>query len=147
MSFLAPTVVCERVRAQVSLELDGELSQLERRMVSAHLSRCAECRIFADGTSSFTRALREAPLERFERPIAVRQLRRPAVLGRFQVGVAAAVAMVAVGIASQLGFGADPRAASAGAITQFQTRAELERELALIELTQAHGPSSAEPVL
>ena len=117
-------------------------------MVSAHLTRCAECRTFADGTTSFTRALREAPLEQFEWPIAVRQLRRPAVLGRFQVGVAAAVAMVAVGIASQLGSGADPRAASAGgAITQFQTRAELERELALIELTQAHGPSSSEPVL
>lgn len=147
MSLLAPTVICERVRGQVSLELDGELSQLERRMVSAHLSRCAECRTFAEGAASFTRALREAPLELFERPIAVRQLRRPAVLGRFQVGVAAAVAMVAVGLASQLGSGGSSRAGSPDAVSQFQTRAELERELALIELTQSHGPSSAEPVL
>ena len=43
MSAVYPLSVCARVREQVSLELDGELSQLEQRMLAAHLERCAAC--------------------------------------------------------------------------------------------------------
>ena len=34
--------------------LDGELSQLEQRMVAAHLERCADCRTFERTVSDFT---------------------------------------------------------------------------------------------
>lgn len=141
------SVVCDRVRGQVSLDLDGELSQLERQMVAAHLGRCSECRTFAEGTALFTTALRDAPLERLEHPVVVRHPRRTAVLGRFQVGVAAGLAVVAVGLASQLGSLNRQDSGSVAAADQFPTRVELDRELAIIELTQSRGPSSADPVL
>ena len=49
MSAAYPQTVCSRVREQVSLELDGELSQLEQRMLGAHLERCGGCAAYADG--------------------------------------------------------------------------------------------------
>ena len=47
MSAVYPQSVCARVREQVSLELDGELSQLEQRMLGAHLERCGACATYA----------------------------------------------------------------------------------------------------
>ncbi len=103
--------------------------------------------MFAEGTASFTQALREAPHEQLARPVEIRRVRRSSLAGRAQVSVAAAVALMAVGLASQFGSSSVADAGSLGTVSQFQTRAELERELALIQLSQAHGPSSADPVL
>lgn len=137
------SVVCERVRAQVSLQLDGELSELEARMLDAHLVRCPDCSAYANNVRSFTHELRAAPLESPSAPVVVRRSRR-AILGRFQVAATAALAIAAVGIASQL---APPRSqspafAESGVITQFQTRLELERELAIIELVRTRTATS-----
>jgi predicted anti-sigma-YlaC factor YlaD len=93
-------MICDRVRSQISLELDEELSQLERAMVAAHLERCPECLAYEREVAAFTTALREAPLEQMTSPVAVRRTRRY-VAARLQVGVAAAVAIVALGVASQ----------------------------------------------
>ena len=128
------TVVCERIRAQASLELDGELSQLEQRMLAAHVSRCPDCSAFVSDVRMFTQELREAPLQQLRRPVVIPSLRRLAAT-RYQVGVAAAMALAALGLGSQLAsrpVGADA-AVSTNAV-QFQSRGDLERELAIIEL-------------
>jgi hypothetical protein len=101
MSTDRPSVICDRIRSQVSLELDNELSQLEHAMVSAHLERCPDCRAYRDEVAAFTSALRAAPLERMERPVALRRPRR-VIAARLQVGVAAAFAVVALGVATQI---------------------------------------------
>ncbi len=97
-----PAVRCERFREQISLDLDSELSQLERRMLVAHLSSCSDCGAHASDVTSFTEALRAAPLEQPERPIVVRAPRR-ATFARVHAGMAAAVALVVVGSALQIG--------------------------------------------
>ena len=66
-------LVCDRVRAQISLELDGELSQLERAMLTSHLARCTDCRVFEAEVTAFTHALRAAPLETLSVPISIAQ--------------------------------------------------------------------------
>jgi predicted anti-sigma-YlaC factor YlaD len=126
-------VVCERVRAQVSLEVDGELSQLERAMLAAHVARCAECRAYRRDVHALIGALRSAPLETAP-PIAVRRYRRSIPATRLQAGAAAAMAFAVVGIASQV---VDGRQQGSGLsslrVVHFQTQNELEREQALIE--------------
>src|SRR5919107_2195430 len=94
------SVGCDRVRAQVSLELDGEISQLERALLGAHLRRCADCRSFRERTRAFTTELRAAPLSRPPADLHVRRPRRISVVGRYQAGVAAAMALAIVGVAS-----------------------------------------------
>ena len=138
MSAIGTQSVCRRVRAQVSLRLDSELSQLETRMLDAHLGRCAHCREYAVDVDRFTAELRAAPLETLSRPAFVERGRRRLALGRLQGGAAAAaaaVALVAVGVAAQI---ASPRQGDAqlqnlGTITHFPTQADLDRELAIFE--------------
>jgi anti-sigma factor RsiW len=101
MSTVRPSVICDRVRSQISLELDNELSQLEHAMVSTHIERCSECRAYRDDVAAITSAVRAAPMERMERPIGLRRPRR-VIAARLQVGVAAAFAVVALGVAGQI---------------------------------------------
>jgi predicted anti-sigma-YlaC factor YlaD len=139
------SVVCERARAQVSLELDGELSQLEARMLSAHLARCGECSGYAEGVRSLTRALREAPLESPATPVVAQRARR-STFGRLHVSATAALAIVAVSVASQVALTSPEGRAleESPAISQhFQTRVELEQELAIIELVRTRTATSS----
>src|SRR5829696_2558912 len=96
------SVACDRVRAQISLELDGELSQLERAMVGAHVLRCARCHAFQRSVRSFTRELRAAPQLLPSAGLLVRRPRRIPVVARYQASVAAAMALAIVGVASQM---------------------------------------------
>jgi predicted anti-sigma-YlaC factor YlaD len=82
--------------------LDGELSQLELRMVAAHLERCPDCQTFEQDVREFTTKMREAPLESPRVPVVVRRARR-AVLSAANVSVAAMLAVAALGVVSQLG--------------------------------------------
>jgi predicted anti-sigma-YlaC factor YlaD len=102
MSVARSTLVCERIRSQVSLDLDGELSQLERRMLSAHLDRCPECAGYAADLTQFTTAIRQAPLELFERRILVRPARRRISLRAAPVAAAAMLAVAILGVVSQI---------------------------------------------
>jgi predicted anti-sigma-YlaC factor YlaD len=97
-------LVCDRVRGQVSVLLDGELSQLEQRMVAGHLERCADCSSFESSVRSFTEELRAAPVESPQRPIAVRRRSRRVSFSALQVSAAATLAVAVLGVASQLGF-------------------------------------------
>jgi predicted anti-sigma-YlaC factor YlaD len=64
------TNTCERTTQWISLDLDGELSQLERAALARHLSGCAGCREVSNEVGGFTHMLREAPLIELEREVA-----------------------------------------------------------------------------
>jgi hypothetical protein len=57
-------VECERARSRASLGLDGELSQLERALLRAHVGRCAQCAEFERDLGALTLEIRRAPLLR-----------------------------------------------------------------------------------
>ena len=153
MKAIRASVVCERVCEQVSRELDGELSQLERKMMAAHLERCADCRAFEEAARTFTDELRAAPLELLQRPVVVRRSRRISLTGA-QVGVAATLAIAALGLASQIGMPTSQRTGASPPVTPanlFETSWPPERELAQIDavverrrnLSRRPGPVSA----
>jgi anti-sigma factor RsiW len=132
MSTVRPSVICDRVRSQISLELDDELSQLERAMVSAHLGRCDECRAYRDEVTAFTGALRAAPLEPMESPIVLRRTRH-GIGARLQAGAAAAVALVAVGVASQIASQPPSQGLPPISEIRYPSQRAIERELAILE--------------
>ena len=150
MTSVPSPVICDRFRSQISLELDGELSQLERAMLGSHLDRCDGCRVFRAEAVSVTRALRETRLARLSMPVAVRR-RRPLVTARLQAAAVAATAFAVVGVSSQLAAHQTRPGSPAlrtGQVVEFPTQAELEHELALlqspkgIELARAGKPTA-----
>lgn len=142
MSVAYPQTVCTRVREQVSLELDGELSQLEQRMLAAHLERCPRCAAYAADVRDFTERMRSAPPAFMQRPVVVRR-RSPLSAIRLQAGVAAAFALAALGLGTQLA--ASPEQSSSlarfeGQPTLSPPRAVLEREQAILRVVKAGRP-------
>lgn len=91
---------CDRARNWLSLRLDGELSELEQALLAAHLARCEACRRFEGDVVALTAALRAAPVERLERPVALPRGR--VAVTPLRVGVAAALAAAAVGLGAAL---------------------------------------------
>jgi anti-sigma factor RsiW len=93
---------CRAVRELVSLELDGELTELDAARLETHLAACAGCSALWTELHGLTLALRAAPLEPLSRPIAlphrVRVFLRP-----LQVGAAAATIALVAGLAGVLG--------------------------------------------
>jgi hypothetical protein len=87
---------CERARMWASLQLDGELSELERALLDAHVARCEPCGIFIREVGAATHGLRAAELTRPAHPITVPS-RRPLVRP-LHVSAAAAILAVAVGL-------------------------------------------------
>jgi anti-sigma factor RsiW len=55
----------------ISLDLDGELSQLEQVALARHLDGCARCREAGTEVNAFTQLLRDAPLVELRRPVEV----------------------------------------------------------------------------
>ena len=90
-----PSGHCRRARAWVSLRVDGELSELERALLQAHLARCPDCAEFADGIDGLEALVRSAPLEPLSHPVAVRPLPAGRSLRLLQLGAAVAVAATA----------------------------------------------------
>jgi anti-sigma factor RsiW len=125
--------VCARVREQVSLELDGELSQLEHRMLATHLERCARCAVYAADVRDVTERIRNAPYAVLERPIVVRR-RRAVTTMRLQVGVAAAFALAALGLGTQLAVSAESQS---GSLSRFEGRPDLNPPRSVLEQEQA----------
>jgi len=142
-----PSLVCDRVRAQISVALDGELSQLERAMLSSHLERCSDCQTYEADVTAFTGALREAPLEPMGRPIVI-QRRRRLVTTRVQVGAAAAVA-----VASLIGAGEllkskqlelQPTFGQTKTQVRYPTQLQLDHEQAILARAQVGRPIQLE---
>lgn len=142
MSAAYPQTVCTRVREQVSLELDGELSQLEQRMLAAHLERCPRCAAYAADVRVFTERMRSAPPAFMQRPVVVRR-RSPLSAIRLQAGVAAAFALAALGLGTQLASSPERSSSLArfeGQPTLSPPRAVLEREQAILRVVKAGRP-------
>jgi hypothetical protein len=86
------------MRAWISAELDGELSEFESILLRDHLVRCEGCRAFRADAGAFAAALREDPLEQMSRPVNVSLRRRIALQPlRAPAAAALAVSMIAVG--------------------------------------------------
>jgi predicted anti-sigma-YlaC factor YlaD len=95
-------VLCERARSWAALAPDGELSELERKLLGSHLDRCPACAGFALDVAALAEELRGAALEPLPRPVALPSRRRRPAYARLQtVGAAAAVALMALGVASR----------------------------------------------
>jgi anti-sigma factor RsiW len=91
---------CERALAWASLELDGELSQLERVLLATHLRRCDACAEEVAGMRGLTATLRAAPLEPLSAPAYVASSR--ASRGR-SLGLRVALAATLTVVAALLG--------------------------------------------
>ena len=91
---------CDRAQAWASLELDGELSQLERALLAAHIRRCESCAPRVAEVRAVTAALRRAPLERPTRTLFVPR-RRTRVATR--LALAATLAVLAAGVGGLAG--------------------------------------------
>jgi anti-sigma factor RsiW len=138
MSVAYSQTVCTRVREQVSLELDAELSQLEQRMLAAHLERCPRCAAYATDLREVTERIRTAPQAVMQRPVVVRR-RRPLTTVRLQVGVAAAFALAALGLGTQLAASTESQSSLArfeGKPTLNPPRVVLEQEQAILRVVK-----------
>lgn len=148
MTELRASLVCERIRAQVSAGLDEDLSQLERAMIASHLERCPPCAEYAAGVSFVTSALRQAPLEPLARAIAVHRARRPIharLQGRAQVAAAAAAVVVGIVAGTQISgpdsLQLEPTFVPAGAAkVKLPSPKQLEIEQALLERAEVGNP-------
>ena len=90
---------CSRAQAWASLELDGELSQLESVLLERHLERCAGCAVHVSDMRALAEALRTAPPEAPSAPVFVASSRssRAGALAT-KVAIAAALALAAGGL-------------------------------------------------
>ena len=111
---------CEHVRVWAALAPDGELSELERRALRSHLQECGSCAGFARGVERVSVLLREEELARPSfSPVMPYVVRRRQVLGARAraVTAAAAVALMALGIASRAPLDVDGRDSAARTTT------------------------------
>jgi predicted anti-sigma-YlaC factor YlaD len=85
---------CERARGWISLELDGELSEVEHALLADHTARCPACAEARRDLSAVARLLRTTPAEAPQRSFMPPRRRRTPVRA---VAVAAVLAL-AVGV-------------------------------------------------
>jgi predicted anti-sigma-YlaC factor YlaD len=95
-----PPSDCMSARETASARLDGEASELDVARLDAHLSGCAECRIYAAEIGSIAVGLRAAALELPATAIVLPQRRR---LSLFTAAAAASFVVAATGSAFALG--------------------------------------------
>ncbi len=90
-----PNGHCERARAWASLDVDGELSEIERAFLRSHLVRCAECTEYVGRLQAMEEVLRSAPLERLSAPVEIRSVRSGRRTRAFMAAASTAVAATA----------------------------------------------------
>jgi anti-sigma factor RsiW len=89
-----PPSTCQRAREAVSLQLDGELSELGSARLSAHLRECDACAAYAHEATAIAGRLRAAPLEQPGVAVTFSARRRRPGLQIAAAGAAAALAAV-----------------------------------------------------
>ena len=107
MSYLATD--CTRARESVSVQLDGELPELELDRLETHLRICPACTAWAKEVRDVTLRLRDAaletPAERFELPRRARRWRVSSAVALVSAAAVVATMFVAPG-RQQTSFGA-----------------------------------------
>jgi len=93
------TTPCERAAQWISLELDGELTELERAGLTRHVARCADCRVLAAELGGLTALLRATPLVEPTGELPMGAPRRRA-RARKRIGLALAFAGILAALAS-----------------------------------------------
>ena len=125
--------LCERARAWASLVPDRELSELERKLLDRHLAGCAGCSAFAREVATVTELIRREELLPLPQPVAIPAWRRhgglSARLG--SLGAAAAVALMAIGIAARAPLPMDGNTSQFPRVTDYANNAP--REVAQIQ--------------
>lgn len=112
MSRFARNADCQSARVWAALALDGELSELEQRSLRLHLRSCGSCSRFAKEVAGVTLLLRS---EELVRPSSITVVphaaprRHPLVARARPVVAAAAVALMALGVASRAPLPVDER--------------------------------------
>lgn len=101
-------VTCDRARARISLQLDGELSRFEVALLERHLHGCAACAAFAGDAREATLLLRSEPLE----PAPHVWLPRRAAATRLAARVAAVTAAAAAAAIVAVSYVSMPRPAT-----------------------------------
>ena len=100
--FRSATDICDRARAFASLELDGELSELERVLLVDHVRSCDACAVAITSIRALTEAVRAAPLEQPRRPLVPvpepKRSARPRPYVRLAFAAAAAVLVSGLGV-------------------------------------------------
>jgi anti-sigma factor RsiW len=139
-----PSTDCERTRALVSASLDGELSELGRARLDAHVAECDACCEYRRSAQQTTRLLRSAPLEELRLPIVLPRPRHR--LARIAQAGSAAAAAAAVAVIALAGtFERHPSqqpAVPKAAPTQIKAPNldfQLLREVALVRISRPHG--------
>lgn len=89
---------CEYAREQISLEVDGELSELEQAALDSHLMSCARCRAYRASVADVSTQLRTATLEEPEFPFVLPHRPRIRVPVRAVQAAAAAAVLLVVGL-------------------------------------------------
>jgi predicted anti-sigma-YlaC factor YlaD len=89
---------CDRTQSLLSQQLDVAISDVERRAVTRHLARCADCRAFDAQSRWVTEELRAAPLLDLPHAFAVAPVRARRITSRLVGNVASVAALIAVGI-------------------------------------------------
>jgi anti-sigma factor RsiW len=94
---------CDQARLWASLDVDAELSELERARLEAHLGACPACRRYADELADLAAQMRAAPPS--EPSALVWMRRRQTGPRRWQLALSAAAvaaALLAGGLAGRL---------------------------------------------
>ena len=121
-SRLGPSARCDRARECSSRAVDGDLSDLERRMLDRHLQACAECAAFDARIRATTALLRAAPAEVPSRPFVVPARPAIALPGRRPLAVLLAAALALGALLGSLQRGAGERPSDVPPEVSFLTR-------------------------
>lgn len=139
-----PSTDCERTRALVSAWLDGELSELGRARLDAHVGECDACREYRRSAQHTTRLLRSEPLQELRIPIVLpRPRHRLARIAQAGSAAAAAAAVAVIALAGTFErHPAQPPALSRTAPTHVEAPNldfQLLRNVALARFVRPHG--------
>jgi predicted anti-sigma-YlaC factor YlaD len=94
------TTPCERASQWISLELDGELSELEQAGLVRHVARCDRCRELREELAGMTVLLRAEPLAEPLRELRFAAPRRRRARVASRLGFVAAVGAIVAAVAA-----------------------------------------------
>ena len=126
----AKPTACHKAREAVSLQLDGELSELGSARLAAHLRGCGDCSSYARELAAIAVQLRDAPLERPGAVVSLPAARRSRAWPRAGVaGLAAAVAAGSMFVGYTIRRSAPPTASPVRSLAAHVDSAERWRQL------------------